>query len=234
MKKLGLIGGIGPASTIEYYRGINEGYQKLIPNPAPCGENPEMIIDSLNLSVAYDLIDRKDWNGFVKLFVYSIYTLYNAGAEIIAIAANTAHIVIDEIRDLSPLPVVSMLDETCKYAFRINAQKLIIFGTGFTMSSGMYEKKCAEFGLEAIVPNTEEKKIIHNIIFPNLVNGIVLENDKKEILRVLNNVLLRHDADTLVLACTELPLIIKPDDVYIKIIDSTKIHIEAILQQMSY
>jgi len=232
MKKLGLVGGIGPASTIEYYKSINEGYQNSLANPAKCGENPPMVIESINLSVAYDLVVKKDWSSFAKLFIESLSTLHNAGAEIAAITANTAHIVFDEVSSKSLIPLIGLVDETCKYALSQGCKKVIIFGTAFTMSSKMYEDKFTKYGIEAIVPDEADQQTIHNIIFPNLVAGIVTDHEKTTILEIAKKMLSEQKADTLILGCTELPLIIEPADLDTILLDTTKIHIEAILNQL--
>jgi len=232
MKKLGLVGGVGPASTLEYYKGLNEGYQKSLANPAKCGENLPMVIDSLNLSVAYGLVEKKDWPNFTDLFVNSISVLHSAGAEIAAISANTAHIVFDEVAARSPIPLVGLVDETCKYAKSQGCKKLIVLGTAFTMSSGMYEGKCAQYGIEAVAPNQADQQAIHNIIFPNLAAGIVVEEDKAAMLEMTKRILAEQGADAIILGCTELPLIIKPGELDTVLLDTTKIHIEAILSQV--
>ena len=229
MKKLGIVGGIGPASTIEYYKSINEGYQQRMPNQAKSGENPPMVIDSLNLAVAYELVEKKDWKSFTDLFVSSIRNLANAGAEVAAISANTAHIVFDEVSARSPIPIIGIIDETCKYAKTKGCRKIIVFGTGFTMKSGMYEKKCAEYGITAVVPCETNQQAIHNMIFPNLVSGVVLESDKETIKKIADETLQKHHADALALACTELPLLLKPEDLDTVLLNTTKIHIDAIL-----
>jgi aspartate racemase len=232
VKKLGLVGGIGPASTMEYYKGINEGYQKSLANPALCGENPPMVIDSLNLTIAYNLVEQKNWPEFANLFIHSIRALHNAGAEIAAISANTAHIVFDDILSQSPIPVIGLVDETCKCAQNLGCKKAVIFGTAFTMSSGMYERKFAHYGIDAVIPNAEDQKIIHNILFPNMATGIVLEEDKAAILNLARKMLAEHKADALVLGCTELPLVIQAGDLDTVLLDTTKIHIDAILGQI--
>lgn len=232
MKKLGLVGGVGPVSTIEYYKGINEGYQKHLSRYSKSGENPPMLIDSLNLATAYDLSVKKDWKNFAELFINSVHSLHAAGAEFAAIAANTAHIVFDEVKAASPIPLIGIVDETCKAAQAHGCKKLLIFGTGFTMSSGMYEAKCAEYGLEGIVPDDADKKIIHDIIFPNLEAGIVLEYEKTAVLEIARKMLSEHQADALVLGCTELNLIIKDGELDTTLLDTAEIHINAILKYM--
>ena len=197
-----------------------------------CGENPPLVIDSINLSVAYDLVEKKDWVRFANLFIDSIRVLHAAGAEIAAITANTAHIVFDEVQNQSPIPLIGLIDETCKHAQSESCKKAVVFGTAFTMSSEMYEKKCKNYNIEAIVPNESDQQIIHNIIFPNLVAGIVTEHEKVIMLEIANKMLAEHNADALILGCTELPLIIQPGDLNTILLDTTKIHIEAILNRI--
>lgn len=232
MKKLGLVGGVGPPSTVEYYNKINECYQKRLNRPSKSGENPPMVIDSLNLAVAYELVEKKDWPNFATLFINSLHSLHKAGAEFAAISANTAHIVFDQIKAKSPIPLIGIVDETCAYAQAQGFGKVIVFGTGFTMASGMYEKKCAEYGIEAIVPKEADRLTIHNIIFPNLEAGIVLEQEKFTMLDIAQKMLTEHEADALILGCTELSLMIRDGDLATALLDTAAIHIEAILNHI--
>lgn len=226
MKKFGLVGGIGPASTLDYYKGITEGYRVRVG-----GDNnyPPMIIDSLNLAVMYNLAANKEWDEFTARLVDSINTLAVGGAEVAAMAANTAHIVFDEIASQSPLPIISIVEETCKAAQAKSCKSVVIFGTAFTMCSGLFDKAFAKYGIEAHVPTEEEQKIIHNIIFPNLQEGIVLPEEKAAMLQIASRMITEKKADALILGCTELPLIIKEGDLDTLLLDTTQIHIEAIL-----
>lgn len=228
MKKLGLVGGIGPASTLEYYKGITEGYRERIGG----GNYPQMLIDSLNLAEMYSLVDNKQWDEFTARFVGSIKTLAAGGAEYAAMAANTAHIVFDAVRSQSPLPLVSLVEETCKYAKSKNCRRVVIFGTGFTMSSGLYSDAFAKYGIDAFVPTADEQSSIHNIIFPHLEEGIVLPEEKKTMLQIANRMLSEKNADALILGCTELSLMIKENDLDVLVLDTTQIHIKAILDYM--
>lgn len=225
MRKLGLVGGIGPESTVHYYKGIIQGFRERT------GKDiyPLMIIDSLDLSEMYHLAAAKDWEPFSQRLIDSIKRLALGGAEFAAMAANTAHIVFEKVKAESPLPLVSIVEETCKAAKKENFKKVIIFGTGFTMSSGLYTEKFSEYGIEAIVPEAEDQRAIHNIIFPNLEAGIVLPEEKERILEIANRMIHQEGGEALVLGCTELPLIIKEEDLEVPILDTTQIHIEAIL-----
>ena len=229
MRKFGLVGGVGYQSTLDYYKNINEGYQRRVGSQSKSGENPPMVIESLNLATAYALVEKKDWNGFVDLFVNAVRVLHGAGADFAAIAANTAHIVIDEIRARSPIPIICIVDETCRHAQKLGLKRLIVFGTGFTMDSGMYEAKCRQYGIRAFAPCEADRRVIHDIIFPNLEAGIVLPNEKTSILAIADKMLTQHKADALVLGCTELSLAVWGRDLGTTLLDTGRIHIEAIL-----
>lgn len=228
MKKVGLVGGIGPASTLDYYKGIIDGYRA-----RTASDNyPQMIIDSLNLAEIYAYVSNKQWDEFTKQFVDSIENLAAGGADFAVMAANTAHIVFDEVNRQSPLPLLSIVDETCKYAQSKKCKSVVIFGTAFTMSSGLYSNAFAKYGIDAFVPTEDEQKAIHNIIFPNLQEGIILPEEKRIILQIANRIISEKNADALVLGCTELPLIIQENDLDVLILDTTQIHIDAILNYM--
>lgn len=228
MKKIGIVGGIGPESTVEYYKGIIDGYR------ARTGADnyPKMVIDSLDLSEMYAYASNKQWSDFTRRLVDSTKNLAASGADFAAMAANTAHIVFDEVSRESPLPLVSIVEETCKYAQSRNCKKVAIFGTAFTMSSGLYSNVFAKYGIDAFVPSDEEQKAIHAIIFPHLQEGLVLPEEKKKILEIANRMISECNADALVLGCTELPLIIKEKDLDVLVLDTTVIHIDAILNTM--
>lgn len=225
MKKIGIIGGIGPAPTLDYYRGIIEGYRE----EANTEDYPEIIIDSINMTEMLSYVSDKNWEKLAGMLVRSIESLAAAGAVFAAIASNTPHIVFDTVKNLSPLPLISIVDETCKYARANNCRKAVVTGTRFLMSSGLYENELKKYGIEAVVPPEEEQKVIHGIIFPNLENGIVLPEDKLKMLEIINRITLEQRADALILACTELPLMIRENDMDILTLNTTKIHIDAIL-----
>jgi len=229
MKKLGLIGGIGPESTLDYYKGIIDGYRKRTGGD----DYPVMVIDSLNLTEMYNLASKKDWKPFTDILVESTTRLVAAGAELAAMAANTAHIVFDEVKKRSPLPLVSIIEETCHYALSKKCKRVVIFGTAFTMSSGLYTEAFARYGMEAFVPTGKDQKTIHNIIFPHLQEGIVIPEEKKAVLEIARRMISDKRADALVLGCTELPLLIREGDLELPLLDTTQIHIQKIVELIS-
>ena len=139
MKKPGLIGGLGPVSTLDYYKLINERYKDIVKPESVAGDNPEMIIYSLNLGVAYEMVSASDWKTLADYQMVGVEKCIAAGADFCAIAANTAHIVFEEMKERSSVPLVGMIDETCKYAKQNGWKRVLVFGTKFTMQSGLYE-----------------------------------------------------------------------------------------------
>ena len=225
LKKVGIIGGIGPASTLDYYSGIIDGYRAQVND----GNYPEMVIDSVNMTEMLSYVERKDWNALTEMMVGAINQLKAAGAQLIAIASNTPHTVFDRIKMRSPLPLVSIVDATIVYAQAKGVKKAVVIGTRFTMRSGLYANAFSKFNIPTVTPSIIEQEEIHGIIFPKLEEGIVDLNDKNKLLALANRLIFEHDADALVLGCTELPLMIKENDIDTLLINTTQIHIDAIV-----
>ena len=224
MKKIGLVGGIGPASTVDYYLGLIEKCR------AEFGENvyPEIVIDSVSLSAATDFLAQNDFDGNAKLMLKSLADLKAAGAEIAAITANTEHIIWDKIKDFFEIPVVSIVEATAAEILRKGYKRVLILGTIFTMKSGLYEKPLAERGITPILPTDEDKEKIANLFFPNLENGIVVPEDKAKMLEIVGKIAHEKSADAVLLGCTELPLMIKDGELDVPLLNTTQIHINAI------
>ncbi len=224
--KFGIIGGIGPASTIDYYNGIVTKYLDEL------ATYPSLVIDSINMTEIVGCFSQSDYNGVCQLLVSAIENLKNAGACYAAIASNTPHIVFDQLKDQSPLPLISIVEETCKCVIENNYKSVLILGTGFTMKSGMYENALLKHNISAFVPSAEDIENLHNIIFPNLENGIVLPEDKKKMVAISEHYISKYNIDAVILGCTEIPLMIHENDLSVPTINTTKVHIEAIARLM--
>jgi aspartate racemase len=124
-------------------------------------------------------------------------------------ASNTPHIVFTKIQQKSALPLVSIVDATCESIKQAGCKRVVVFGTRFTMSSGLYSEALETYNINVIVPSNQEQTEIHDIIFPKLEDGIVVPEDKKKMLAIANGLLRSHKADGLILGCTELPLMIR-------------------------
>lgn len=232
MRKLGLVGGIGPMSTLDYYRGINDEYRRRVRTTSPSGDNPPIVIDSLNLAVAYELVDRKDWSALADWLLASIDRLHAAGAQVAAMAANTAHIVFEEVQERSPIPLIGLVDQTCSWAAAHDHRKVLVLGTRFTMASGMYQKAFRRLDIDAVVPHPHDQDVIHDIIFPNLEAGIVLDSQKRVMLDLVGTLIQEHGVDACVLGCTELPLMLKEGDLDTVFIDTTQVHVTALVDAL--
>ena len=225
MKKTGIIGGIGPASTLDYYSGIINGYRA----KTGADDYPEIIIDSINMTGMLSAVQNRDWDALAAIIVDAINNLASAGADFAAIASNTPHIVFDRVQKQSSLPLISIVDETCKIAKAKGCKKIVVIGTSFVMGNGLYPEAFDKYSILSAVPSESQQEAIHNLIFPNLENGIVVPEDKKKMLEIVTELIAEHRADSLVLGCTELPLMIQDGDIDTIILNATQIHIDAII-----
>lgn len=228
MKKVGIIGGIGPASTLDYYSGIIEGYRAAKQD----GNYPGLVIDSINMTEMLGYVAAENWDGLIAMLLAAVKNVKNAGADFVAIASNTPHIVFDRLQAQSSLPLISIVEATCQYVKEKGCTRLIVMGTKFTMTNGLYTEKLPQYGLQAFVPNEQEKEAIHNIIFPKLEEGIVVPEDKKKLLEIAEKLITKHQANGLVLGCTELPLMVHAGDLPIEILNTAQIHVRSIVKYM--
>jgi len=225
MKKVGIVGGIGPASTLDYYSGIIRGVRT-----KQGGEDyPEIIIYSINMTKMLALVSREDRGALVTMLLTAVDALSAAGADFAVIASNTPHIVFEQVRRQSALPLISIVEATCMQAQTQKVKKAVIIGTRFTMGSGLYAEALDKYHITAVVPTESEQEAIHGMIFPKLEDGIVDQEDKQKMLGMIEELLSKHHADALVLGCTELPLMIKDRDVDAIVLNTTQIHIDAIV-----
>jgi len=228
MKKIGIVGGIGPASTVEYYSNIISGYRKITSDD----KYPQIFINSINMTEMLNYLVNSDREGLIDLLLSEIDKLRIIGADYVAIASNTPHLVIDTLIEKSNIPIVSIVEETCKYAKNKELKRLLLTGTSFTMKNNFYERALEKYNIECIVPDDNEKNIIHNIIFPNLENGIIVEKDKTVLKDLCNKIIREKNIDGIILGCTELPLILNENDFDICVLDTMEIHVKSILKKI--
>jgi aspartate racemase len=229
MKTIGIIGGLGPESTLEYYKGIIDGYRNIK------GEEhyPQIYINSINMTEMLNFVENNEYEKLTSMLVMNINKLENIGADFAAIASNTPHIVIDKIIEKVSIPIISIVEETCKYAQIKKLKKVLLTGTLFTMNGEFYQKEFEKYNITCIIPDEIEKEIIQNIIFPELENGIINKNDKRKFIKLCNNKIRTENIDGIVLGCTELPLMIKENDFEICILNTMGIHINSIIKKIT-
>jgi aspartate racemase len=228
MKIIGMIGGIGPESTIDYYRRLLEGAQKRNPG----GPAPSIIINSIDLQKGLDLLGANQLSELTEYIVPEVMRLHRAGAEFGFLAANSPHIVFDDIARRSPIPLVSIVEATCVSAKARGFKKLGLFGTRFTMHGRFYPEVFTREGLELAVPTADEQDYIHDKYINELIPGKFLPETRDVLLAIAGRMKEQDGIQALVLGGTELPLILTDSSLLgIPFLDTTQIHVDAILER---
>ena len=222
MKKIGLVGGISWVSTMDYYKFINEGV-----NLKLGGLNfAECIIYSLNFGDIQD----KTWSNSFDLLLNACESLKRSGVDGIVLCANTAHLFADRLKDIIELPIINIVDETAKVISKQGYKKVGLLGTKFTMEMDFYSKKLEEYGLEVLIPEKQAtRNYIQQTLKEELGIGFINPETKTNYISIVKKIVDRG-AECIVLACTEIPLLINQDDFTIPIFDTTKIHAQAIVE----
>jgi aspartate racemase len=227
MKIIGMIGGIGPESTIDYYRRLLEGAQNRNPGPAL-----QIIINSIDLQKGLDLLGANKLNELTEYIVPEVMRLHSAGAEFGFLAANSPHIVFADIARRSPIPLVSIVDATCAEARTRGFKKLGLFGTRFTMHGRFYPDVFTHEGVGLVVPTSAEQDYIHDKYINELIPGKFLPETRDGLLAIATRMKKQDGIQALVLGGTELPLILTDSSLLgIPFLDTTQIHVDAILER---
>jgi len=229
MKNMGIIGGIGPESTIEYYRLILAKYRELVKD----GSYPPLLVNSIDLKKMLDLIKNNELAAVTEYLVREVDRLARAGAELGLLAANTPHVVFDDIRRQSSIPMVSIVEATCEEARKLGITRVGLFGTRFTMGWDFYSKVFSEVGITLVVPNKKEQDYIHDKYMNELVLGIVRAETRVRLLGIADRMEQQESIQGLILGGTELALILRDSpDRGIPFLDTTRIHAEAAVALM--
>lgn len=225
MKKLGLIGGIGPESTLLYYRKLVYAAHERV------GEHffPNLTIESLNVFDVFRFCQGKDYDGLATYLMTGINNLIAAGAEIVALTGNTPHIVFDALQAQSSVPLISIVEATRDEAVSQNFRRLGLLGTRFTMEADFFKEPFRAAGLDVIVPTAPEIDYISGKIADELERGLVNDETREGFLAIVRRMKDEHGMDALILGCTELPLLFKDARVPVKTLDTMDVHIDALL-----
>ena len=226
---VGIIGGIGPESTIEYYRKIVSSYLEHNSNR----NYPQVIINSINMTKMLDLVGKGELEAVTDYLATEVRRLEASGADFGVIASNTPHIVFDEVRKQSQLPLISIVEAACQKILKAELTKVALFGTEFTMKGEFYDKVLSENGIEVITPDDADQHFVHQKYMGELVKGIVLDSTRAGLIEVIEKMKQVHRVQGLILGGTELSLILQPNDVPdIHIFDTTEIHVESIVNRL--
>jgi aspartate racemase len=223
MRKLGMIGGIGPESTIAYYRSLLAASIEL-----GTGVHPPILIDSIDLARVLGLVEEGGYAELTDYLVAEIEALARAGAAVAIIAANTPHVVFDDVEARSPIPLVSIVEATRDAALAMGVKRVGILGTRFTMQGPFYPAVFARAGIESVSPSEAEQAYVHRRYVEELLNSIFSVDAREQILSVVAAMKERDRIDAVVLAGTELPLLLTESLASgVPLLDTTMIHARA-------
>ncbi len=223
--RIGIIGGLGPEATIEYYRIIVQRYKE------ETDRFPEIVIDSLDVSFfACRWKQGIDVQATTTWLMDSVLRLKHAGADFALIASNTPHIVFDRLAQQAPIPLISIVEETAQEALRRGLKRLGLFGTHVTMTSDFYQKSFAGHSMEVIVPQPEEQDFIHEKLASEIMFNKIIDTTRDKLLVIVKRMIDQESIDGIILGCTELPLILDQDAFGIPFLNTTLIHAESAVQ----
>jgi aspartate racemase len=216
MKKLGLVGGISWVSTMDYYKFINEGINEKLG-----GLNfAELLIYSLN----FGDVQEKGWDNSFDLLLNACKSLKKSGVEGIVLCANTAHLFAEELEAKIGLPIIHIVSATANEINKKCLKKVGLLGTKFTMEMDFFKNGLMAKGIEPMIPESQETRdFIQKTLKEELGRGIIKAETKSVYLSIIDE-LIKNGAEGIVLACTEIPMIISQEDVSVPVFDTTKIH----------
>ncbi|MBN1836249.1 MAG: amino acid racemase [Spirochaetales bacterium] len=227
MATLGIVGGLGPESTVDYYRLFLEGYRV-----RHHGELPALLVYSVSLTRMLRLQEAERHAELVELLLSAVEAVQRAGADLVLIASNTPHRYFDRIAARSPVPLVSIVEAACSRAVAVGLRRPGLLGTGFTMGADFYPEVFARAGLEIVVPSAPEQRYVHEKIFAELEEGRVLPETREGFLRIIGRLKEQEGIDGLILGCTELPLMFPRDELGLPFLNTSRIHVDAALSRL--
>jgi aspartate racemase len=229
MKTLGILGGIGPESTIDYYRLLISSYRERVGD----GSSPAIVIDSLDVNKLLNWMETGSLQQVADYLLTSVQRLARAGADFALIAANTPHIVFDRIQPLLPIPLLSIVEAAADAAHDRGVSRVGLMGTRFTMQASFYPEVCSRRGIALVAPPADVQAYVHEIYVNELLQGSFLPETRERLLEVIRDMREHEHIQAVLLAGTELPLILRQEDADgIPLLDTTRIHVEAAVARM--
>ncbi|CAN5612109.1 aspartate/glutamate racemase family protein [soil metagenome] len=227
MKKVGLVGGISWFSTADYYRYINLEVNKRLGRL----NFAELLLYSVNYQRITDNNARDDWESTFQIIESAAGDLKKGGATAIVLCANTMHKLADQLEAKLQLPIIHIATATANAIHQQQLKKVALLGTKFTMELDFFKDKLSAQKIECIIPNEEDRQFIHRTIGEELGGGIILESTKKRYLAIIDT-LIAAGAEGIILGCTEIPMLLKPEDIAVPSFDTTYLHSMAVVDYM--
>ena len=229
MKVLGMVGGLGPESTVDYYRLIIAAYREQRPD----GSYPRIVINSIDLNKVRDLVTANALAELTGHLLAEVGRLASAGADFGLFAANTPHIVFDDVRRQSPIPLLSIVEATCEAAKALGLKRLALLGTRFTMQGRFFPEVFSRAAITLAVPTEDEQAYIHDKYMTELVNGIFLPQTREHLLQFVDRLKEQEGIEGVILGGTELPLILRDAaDQGIPLLDTAQIHVKKAVAEL--
>ncbi|MFP3121737.1 amino acid racemase [Ectobacillus funiculus] len=226
MKRVGIIGGTGPESTVDYYKSIISKFQEKIGSKE---DLPELFINSINMYKMFNLLMNGQTKELIHYLTDAVQKLESVGVDFVVFTGNTPHIVFEQVQEKVQVPMISMVEETYVKAQELNLEKVGLIGTKFTMENDFFKKPFISHNIEIVVPNQSEQEYIHRKIVEELENGIVNNETKRGFLNIIEQMTARDGIQAIILGCTELPMLIKNEDLNIHSLNTAEIHINKIV-----
>ena len=228
MKTLGLIGGTGPESTIDYYRLLTAQYREKMD-----GASPPVIINSVDLKRMIAWMGANELDKVTDYLVGEFETLEKAGVDFAALTANTPHIVFEEINSRVNLPLISIVEAACERAQNLGFKSVGLFGTRYTMQAPFYPKVFSRTDIKLVTPNAEEQDYIHEKYFGELLKDKFLPETRAAFLEIADALKAREGIEALILGGTEIPLLLRAEEHNgIHFLDTTRIHVDRLIEEM--
>ena len=226
MKVIGLIGGMSWESTLEYYKIINE----LVKERLGGLHSAKILLYSVDFEEISELQHKGKWERLTEVMIDIAKRLEKAGAEFLLICTNTMHKMADDIQERISIPLLNIVDVTAQRIKELGLRKVGLLGTKFTMEDDFYKGRLAKkHGINVLIPDKEERQVVHDIIYKELCLGIIKQSSREKIMKIIDN-LVKKGAEGIILGCTELPLIIRQEDCEVPLLDTTRIHAEAAVE----
>lgn len=228
MRTVGIVGGLGPESTIDYYRSIIARFRERDPQH----RYPAILINSLDVDKGIDMLNQGRLDDLADYLVAGFEVLVRAGADFGCMAANTPHLVFDKVKKRTPLPLISIVRATAEHAKALGVKKAALLGTGFTMGADFYPEEFSRIGIDLVRPTEQERAQIHKIYIGELLNNQFLPESREAILAIAARLRSEEGAEVVALAGTELPLLLRNSGSDIRFLDTAVIHVEAIVEEL--
>ena len=226
MKTIGIIGGLSPESTMKYYQWINEGVR------AELGglHSARIMLASVDFAEFTDLKENGDWDTQARILAQQAQALERAGADFILLATNTMHRVADVIEDAISVPFLHLADVTARAITAQGMETVGLLGTRYTMELDFYKGRLKDHGVMTLVPDEAGREIVNRTIYEELCGGQVNDNSRAAFRKIIAE-LAEAGAQGIILGCTELTMLVRPEDSPVPLFDTTKIHVEEAVKQ---